>query len=188
MDTIQYLSAFLNDFDAFSRSAFIVFAYVAAPACLVPISLVAYVSGLVLGDIHALLVYVLGYTASTTLYYRLFKILAHRKLSFVEKYVQKWHDQIDRYDIISLAVASLFLPFLPLIMLAALVNVSLRHLLVAILIGAFPTSYFVFQAGTMGRPVDGLYNPEKLILSVGLLAVVFVIQYAIGWFRHGKNN
>lgn len=188
MELVQQVIAFAGSLDPLLKWCLVVLAYTLAPACLVPISLVAYASGLLLDDAIGLSAYLVGYSLSICLYYYLVRMFSARKIDFLEGYIAKWQDKIDNFDIVSIAIAALFLPYLPLIVIAALMHVRLWHLVVAVLVGAFPSYYFMFQAGSVGRPVDGLYNPDKILMSVAVLATVFVIQFVVGLIKNAKKN
>lgn len=188
MEFVEQIIAFAGSLDPLLKWCLVVLAYTLAPACLVPISLVAYVSGLLLDDAIGLLAYLVGYTLSICFYYYLVRVFSARKMDFLVGYISKWQDKIDNFDIVSIAIAALFLPYLPLIVIAALMHVRLWHLVVAVLVGAFPSFYFMFQAGSVGRPVDGLYNPDKILMSVAVLATVFVIQFVVGLIKNAKKN
>lgn len=188
MELLQQIVALAGSLDPLLKWCLLVLAFTLAPACLVPISLVGYASGLLLDNVGGLSAYLAGYSLSICFYYYLVRIFSARKMDFLESYISKWQDKIDNFDIVSIAVAALFLPYLPLIVIAALMHVRLWHLVVAVLVGAFPSYYFMFQAGSVGRPVDGLYNPDKILMSVGVLVTVFVIQFIVGLMKNAKKN
>lgn len=188
MESVEQIIAFAGSLDPLLKWCLVVLAFTLAPACLVPISLVAYASGLLLEDAIGLSAYLVGYSLSICFYYYLVRLFSARKMDFLEGYILKWQDKIDSFDIVSIAIAALFLPYLPLIVIAALMRVRLWHLVIAVLIGGFPSYYFMFQAGGVGRPIDGLYNPDKLLMSIAVFAAVFVIQMVVGFIRNAKNN
>lgn len=188
MEFVEQAIAFAGSLAPLLKWCLVVLAYTLAPVCLVPISLVAYASGLLLDESVGLSAYLVGYSLSICFYYYLVRMLSARKMDFLQSYISKWQDKIDNFDIVSIAIAALFLPYLPLIVIATLMNVRVWHLIVAVLIGAFPSYYFMFQAGTVGRPIDGLYNTDKILMSLAVLATVFVIQFSIGLIKNAKKN
>ena len=160
---------------------FFLLSYIFLPFLGVPMMLITYFSGFILGFKLGLSISLIGYMVNMIIVYELannfknFKyfnkkiLLIKKKVSFMKK----------NLSLPIITVMAMLLPYLPLLIFLGLTQTKRFLTYLAIFIGSIPALLISLQAGYLGSEMLFGANKERVMLSLIILLLAYCLHYLI---------
>lgn len=160
---------------------FLLLSYIFLPLLGVPMMLITYFSGFILGFKLGLFISIIGYIINMIIIYELasnfknFKYLKNKiflikeKVSFMKK----------KFSLPVITAMAMLLPYLPLLIFLGLTQTNRLLTYSAIFIGSIPALLISLQAGYLGSEILFGANKERVILSLIILVLTFSLHYFV---------
>ena len=160
---------------------FFILSYMALPLLGMPMMIITYFSGFLLGFRLGLLISLIGYITNMIIIYELannFKNIRFfkNKFYFIK---EKFSFTKKELSLPIITAMAMLLPYLPLLIYLGLTQTKRFLNYLAIFIGSIPALLISLQAGHLGNQILFGASKERIILSLIILALTFSLHYFI---------
>ena len=160
---------------------FFLLSYTFLPLLGVPMMLITYFSGFILGFNLGLLISLLGYIINMIIVYELARNF--KKLKFFKNKIlslkKKVYFMKKNLSLPVITIMSMLLPYLPLLIFLGFTQSKRLLTYLAIFLGSIPALLISLQAGHLGSEMLFGANKERIILSLIILFLTFSLHYFV---------
>lgn len=160
---------------------FFILSYLLLPLLGVPMMLITYFSGFILGLKLGLVISLFGYIINMIMIYELANYF--KNFSFFKKNIFLFNQKIPflkkKLSLPTIATMAMILPYLPLLIFLGLTQTKRFLIYSSIFVGSIPALFISLQAGYLGNQIIFGANKERFMLSVIVLAFTLSFHYFI---------
>ena len=160
---------------------FFLLSYLFLPLLGVPMMLITYFSGFILGFKLGMFISFIGYAINMIIIYELENNFKNFK--FFKKNISKIKEKNSfikkNLSLPVITAMAMLLPYLPLLIFLGFTQTKRFLTYVAIFIGSIPSLFISLQAGHLGSEIFFGANKERIVLSISILLLTFSFHYFV---------
>ncbi len=158
---------------------FFLLSYLLLPLLGVPMVVITYFSGFILGFKLGLFISFIGYIINMIIIYELASYL--KNINFLNKKItlikKKFSFIKTNFSVPTITSMAMLLPYLPLLIFLGLTQTRRFLTYLAVFIGSIPSLFISLQAGHLGNQMLFGANKERVVLSFFILFLTFSLHY-----------